>query len=177
MYATSDNLTELVCLISQSPASDESVIEIDISASSVSMDTSGQSEATAKEEAFSNQMYTLMLRDIDEEDGDNPQLVSEYAKDIYNYMMTLESQVPIRQNHLSKQLEVNARMRCILVDWLIQVHQRFHLLQETLFLTVAILDRYLQVSLVKLPCMEILSSFMECLCWPCCHKYTCERGL
>lgn len=121
------------------------------------MDTSGQSEAATKEEAFSNQLYTLMLRDIDEEDGDNPQLVSEYAKDIYHYMMTLESQMPIRQNHLGKQPEVNGRMRCILVDWLVQVHQRFHLLQETLFLTVAILDRYLQVGL---PVFTLISLFI-----------------
>ena len=36
-------------------------------------------------------------------------------------------------------------MRSILIDWLVQVHMRFHLLQETLYLTVAILDRFLQV--------------------------------
>lgn len=35
-------------------------------------------------------------------------------------------------------------MRSILIDWLIQVHNRFGLLQETLFLCVGILDRYLQ---------------------------------
>ena len=35
-------------------------------------------------------------------------------------------------------------MRAVLVDWLIQVHQQFNLLQETLYLTVAILDRFLQ---------------------------------
>ena len=41
--------------------------------------------------------------------------------------------------------EISGKMRTILVDWLVQVHLRFHLLQETLYLTVAILDRYLQV--------------------------------
>ena len=35
-------------------------------------------------------------------------------------------------------------MRAVLVDWLIQVHQQFNLLQETLYLTVVILDRFLQ---------------------------------
>ena len=35
-------------------------------------------------------------------------------------------------------------MRSILIDWLIQVHNRFGLLQETLFLSIGILDRYLQ---------------------------------
>lgn len=41
--------------------------------------------------------------------------------------------------------DINGRMRALLVDWLIQVHSRFQLLQETLFMTVAILDRFLQV--------------------------------
>ena len=45
--------------------------------------------------------------------------------------------------------EINERMRALLVDWLIQVHSRFQLLQETLYLTVAILDRFLQVSIVE----------------------------
>lgn len=42
---------------------------------------------------------------------------------------------------------VTDKMRAILVDWLIQVHNRFRLLQETLYITVSILDRFLSVSL------------------------------
>lgn len=41
--------------------------------------------------------------------------------------------------------EITDRMRAVLIDWLVQVHSRFQLLQETLYLTVAILDRFLQV--------------------------------
>lgn len=41
--------------------------------------------------------------------------------------------------------DINERMRALLIDWLIQVHSRFQLLQETLYMTVAILDRFLQV--------------------------------
>lgn len=41
--------------------------------------------------------------------------------------------------------EITDRMRALLIDWLVQVHSRFQLLQETLYLTVAILDRFLQV--------------------------------
>lgn len=41
--------------------------------------------------------------------------------------------------------EITERMRALLIDWLVQVHSRFQLLQETLYLTVAILDRFLQV--------------------------------
>ena len=46
---------------------------------------------------------------------------------------------------MTDQPELNERMRSILIDWLIQVHHRFTLLQETLYLTVSIIDRYLKV--------------------------------
>jgi len=35
-------------------------------------------------------------------------------------------------------------MRSILVDWLIQVHLKFRLQESTLFLTVNLIDRYLE---------------------------------
>jgi hypothetical protein len=38
-------------------------------------------------------------------------------------------------------------MRGVLVDWLVEVHEQFHLVAETLYLTVAIIDRYLQVDI------------------------------
>jgi len=36
-------------------------------------------------------------------------------------------------------------MRAILVDWLVEVHSKFKLLPETIFLTVNIIDRYLMI--------------------------------
>jgi hypothetical protein len=57
-----------------------------------------------------------------------------------------QAQHHIERNHLEGQ-EVTGRMRSVLVDWLVEVHQQFHLLAETLYLTVAIIDRYLQVDL------------------------------
>lgn len=35
-------------------------------------------------------------------------------------------------------------MRAILVDWLIEVHYKYKLQQETLFITIRIIDRYLE---------------------------------
>lgn len=37
-------------------------------------------------------------------------------------------------------------MRAILIDWLVQVQIKFRLLQETMYMTVAIIDRFLQVN-------------------------------
>ena len=40
-------------------------------------------------------------------------------------------------------------MRAILVDWIIEVHLKFKLLPETLFITVSLIDRYLEQTQIK----------------------------
>ncbi|XP_035642920.1 G2/mitotic-specific cyclin-B2-like [Oncorhynchus keta] len=96
-------------------------------------------------QAFS--VALLAVEDIDEGDSDMPQLCSEYIKDIYGYLQCLETQQSVRPKYMDG-YEINGRMRALLIDWLIQVHSRFQLLQETLYLTVAILDRFLQVQTI-----------------------------
>lgn len=46
------------------------------------------------------------------------------------------------ENCLSCQTEINTRMRRILVEWLIDVHLKFKLLPETLFICINLMDRY-----------------------------------
>lgn len=84
------------------------------------------------------------IENIDENDSENPQLCSEFVNEIYQYMLYLEAEYPIKKHYL-KDTSLKSRMRSILVDWLFQVHHRFGLLQETLYLTIAILDRFLQL--------------------------------
>ena len=45
---------------------------------------------------------------------------------------------------MKKQKDVNEKMRAILIDWLIDVHLKFRLVNETMFLTVNLIDRYLE---------------------------------
>ena len=40
-------------------------------------------------------------------------------------------------------------MRGILVDWIIEVYLRFHLMPETLFLTINIIYRYLEKTQIR----------------------------
>lgn len=64
---------------------------------------------------------------------------------------------------MDTQAELAWRMRGILTDWLIQIHGRFRLLPETLFLTINIIDRFLSsrvVSLVKLQLVGITALFI-----------------
>merc|ERR1711860_83956 len=89
---------------------------------------------------------TAQIENIDQDDVENPQLVVEYVNEIYAYMRYLEDKQSISEEYLSHvKSTIMPKMRAVLVDWLIQVHQQFNLLQETLYLTIAVLDRFLQV--------------------------------
>ena len=60
-------------------------------------------------------------------------------------------------------------MRKVLVDWLVEVHIKFKLLPETLFLTVNFIDRYTEKNdiprkdyqLIGVTCMMIAAKYEE----------------
>ncbi|XP_063782256.1 G2/mitotic-specific cyclin-B2-like isoform X2 [Pseudophryne corroboree] len=100
-------------------------------------------DVTMKEENLC-QAFSEVLNNMDDIDVGNPQMCSDYVNDIYTYLKQLEVQQSVRPYYLQG-MEVNERMRFILIDWLMQVHSKFQLLTETLYMTVAIIDRFLQV--------------------------------
>jgi len=51
-------------------------------------------------------------------------------------------------DYMGSQPDINAKMRSILVDWLVEVHRKFELMPETLYLTLNIVDRFLSVKAV-----------------------------
>ena len=65
----------------------------------------------------------------------------ENAVQIVAYLKQLEKTHEIKENFLSTSL-VTGKMRAVVVNWLAEVHLQFKLVQETLYITVAIVDRY-----------------------------------
>ncbi|CAK9011585.1 unnamed protein product [Durusdinium trenchii] len=76
---------------------------------------------------------------------EDPQHVTEYVKDIYAHMASIEGAFQPRPHYLTEQREINAKMRAILVDWLVEVHMKYRLRRETLFMAVSLIDRYLSL--------------------------------
>jgi len=56
------------------------------------------------------------------------------------------------------QSEIQWSMRAILIDWLVQVHSRFGLLPETLFLCVNFVDRFLSAKVVSLAKLQLVGA-------------------
>ena len=68
---------------------------------------------------------------------------NEYLETYCREEHTLEFK--IKPNFMKSQKEINCRMRAIIVNWIIDVHDRFKLLPDTLFLSIIIFDRYMSI--------------------------------
>lgn len=74
--------------------------------------------------------------------------MAEYAQSSTVHMQAVEGRHMPATACVTAQAEVNESMRAILVSWLIEVHLRFNLRPETLFITVNLIDRYCEVRAV-----------------------------
>ncbi|KAJ1436096.1 cyclin-like protein [Ochromonadaceae sp. CCMP2298] len=89
------------------------------------------------------------IDDIDGRDVDNPLLVTCYVNEMYEHFNQVERDFNVNCNYMAKQDFVNEKMRSILVDWLVEVHLKFKMVPESLYMTVSIIDRYLEMKQVR----------------------------
>lgn len=61
-------------------------------------------------------------------------------------------------HYMDNQTEIQWSMRAVLMDWLVQVHNRFGLLPETLFLTVNYIDRFLSQKIVSIGKLQLVGA-------------------
>ena len=95
--------------------------------------------------------------DVEDEQWDTSMVV-EYGEEIFAYMHTLEERMRPNPNYMDHQTECQWSMRAVLMDWLVQVHQRFTLLPETLFLSVNYIDRFLSCKVVSLAKLQLVGA-------------------
>ncbi|XP_017254700.1 G2/mitotic-specific cyclin S13-7 isoform X1 [Daucus carota subsp. sativus] len=106
--------------------------------------------------------------DIDAADANNELAAVEYVEDMYKFYKLVEHESRVF-DYIDFQPEINEKMRAILVDWLIEVHNKFELMPETLYLTINIVDRYLatksvarkELQLVGISSMLLASKYEE----------------
>lgn len=96
------------------------------------------------------------VHDLDTEDLDDPLMAAEYVVEIFDYLKDLEMVTMPNPQYIDHQHDLEWKMRGILVDWLIEVHTRFRLLPETLFLAVNIIDRFLSAEIVALDRLQLV---------------------
>ncbi len=86
----------------------------------------------------------------DKLDQRNPQLISDYAPDIFQHMRDVEQYYMVAPDYLANsQKEIKDTSRAFLVEWMADVHRKYKLRPDTLFLSVNACDRYM--SQVEIP--------------------------
>lgn len=103
--------------------------------------------------------------DIDRSDLKDPLAVVEYIDDIMAYYKGTENSSIVSPNYMANQFDINKKMRAILIDWLIEVHYKFELMDETLFLTINLIDRFLECETVlrkKLQLVGLTALLLAC---------------
>ncbi|CAN3360568.1 G2/mitotic-specific cyclin-4 [Diutina catenulata] len=104
------------------------------------------------------QKHSRTTLDEADEDTFDVTMVAEYAPEIFNYMRALETRLAPDGNYMDNQDELKWDMRRVLIDWVVQVHSRFNLLPETLYLTVNYIDRFLSHRKVSLSRFQLVGA-------------------
>ncbi|KAM2064835.1 hypothetical protein ACFX16_028184 [Malus domestica] len=66
---------------------------------------------------------------------------------------------------MAHQPDINQKMRAILIDWLIKVHYKFELIDETQFLAVHLIDRFLERQTMfgqKFQLVDVTATLLAC---------------
>nr|XP_040029932.1 cyclin-A2 [Gasterosteus aculeatus aculeatus] len=95
--------------------------------------------------------------------------VPEYAAEIHTYLRDMEIKTRPKAGYMKKQPDITNSMRAILVDWLVEVGEEYKLQNETLYLAVNYIDRFLssmsvlrgKLQLVGTAAMLLASKFEE----------------
>jgi len=95
--------------------------------------------------------------------------MEEYKEEIFNYLVEAQEKYLPKCNYMTKQPDITFPMRSILVDWLVEVSEEYKLQNETLYLAVNYVDRFLSImsvqraklQLVGTACMFIAAKYEE----------------
>lgn len=106
-------------------------------------------------ESFNGKNLTFGIPKHDRQDSDDVLKNASYATDMFQYLYAAETATRPTL-YMSNQNDINAKMRAILVDWLVEVHMKFRLVPETLYLCVNIIDRYCKQVEVKRSSLQLI---------------------
>lgn len=95
--------------------------------------------------------------DFDVENLNDPNQVSEYAMDIFNYFRLCENDYKI-DAYMKFQFDINKSMREKLIDWMVHVQESFSLNHETLYYSVKYLDLFLNKKIIKRDNLQLLGA-------------------
>lgn len=88
----------------------------------------------------------------------------DYAEAIFEYYRARDKKFKIG-DYIKEQPHINKQMRLLLVDWMVEVQQQLEFNHEILYLSVKLLDLYLNSKLIEKEKLQLLGgAAMLCAC-------------
>ena len=122
-----------------------------------------------KEEELKNNLYlkgkSKLLLNLENNNNNNEIKSENYIKNVEEYIDDIlynllkeekESKFKINPSYFNFQSDINNKMRAILIDWIIDVHLKFNFKQETLYITIFIIDAYLSMKRIERSNFQLL---------------------
>ncbi|KAJ2878999.1 B-type cyclin [Coemansia aciculifera] len=104
----------------------------------------------------------ISMAEINEFEADvNPidtTLVPEFSDDIFGYMRDVEQRLMPNPRYMALQPALTWSTRSILIEWVVQVHERFDLLPESLYLAVNFIDRFLSIKEIAISKLQLVGA-------------------
>ncbi|XP_044475098.1 putative cyclin-A3-1 [Mangifera indica] len=91
--------------------------------------------------------------------SDDPQMCGPNVSDIYKYLHNMEvdpKRRPLPDYMEKVQKDIDANMRGILVNWLVEVAEEYKLVPDTLYLTISYIDRFLSLNVLNKQRLQLL---------------------
>jgi G2/mitotic-specific cyclin 2 len=83
-------------------------------------------------------------------------MLADYSEEIFDSYAAKEEEFRPLNNYMNFQENLRWGMRAVLVDWIIDVHFKLNLLEETLHLAVNLIDRFLSVRTVSVGKLQLV---------------------
>jgi len=103
----------------------------------------------------------------------DPLLAPWYTEEIFRVYQRNENAFHVAEDYLEcMERDINAQMRGILIDWIVEVGEMYNLQDQTIYLCTNYLDRYVakhivprsNLQLVGVTCLQIAAKFTEVHC-------------
>lgn len=129
---------------------------------SVSMETVSSEDSNDESCCFhSTRIFSISSQEINGDSTANDactQSLKEYLPDIMKYLKQAEVKYKSKIKYILRQPEITTVMRAKLVDWLIEVQDEYKLENETLYLAVSYMDRFLSEMSVTRAKLQLLGT-------------------
>jgi cyclin B len=129
--------------------------------------SSNNSSLASLSNSYNNNIFNFKFNNKEEYIKYN----GDYINESYNNLLQEEYTMKIKPiyGYMASQSDINIKMRAILVDWLIEMHEKFNFKSQTLYQTIWLIDTYLSLKYIRrsdfqllgLGCMYISCKFNE----------------